>query len=88
MRGSTGSNRCCQCSQTTRSAKTAAFGMTRVDSAGRSWWLLQLCPAELSVVMMDLPGAFVRLQAGFDTPRQASNSPRHRTVVAQKPLTA
>jgi hypothetical protein len=28
------------------------------------------------------------LQAGFETPSQKSNSPRHRTVVAQKPMVA
>jgi hypothetical protein len=30
----------------------------------------------------------LRPQAGFSTPAQLSNSPRHRTVVAQKPLAA
>jgi hypothetical protein len=35
---------------------------------------------------LDLHGAMT--EAGFEQPRQAENSPKHRTVVAAKPLSS
>jgi hypothetical protein len=41
-------------------------------------------PWLVDYVMLDLHGAM--REAGFEQPRQAENSPKHRTVVAAKPL--
>lgn len=43
-------------------------------------------PWLMDYMTLDLHGAM--REAGFDTPRQTENSPRHRTVVAMKPVAA
>ncbi|KAF6258798.1 S-adenosyl-L-methionine-dependent methyltransferase [Scenedesmus sp. NREL 46B-D3] len=43
-------------------------------------------PWLMDYVTLDLHGAM--REAGFERPRQAENSPKHRTVVAAKPLTS
>lgn len=43
-------------------------------------------PWLVDYVTLDLHGAMA--EAGFSQPRQAENSPRHRTVVAQKLLSS
>ena len=43
-------------------------------------------PWLMDYITLDLHGAMI--DAGFEQPQQTENSPRHRTVVAMKPVSA